>query len=193
MQFTATAHHTKHFKFVTDSCSQINSYICKLFIHSTSSEKKMETPLGTRTLILSKLYYGVLSKKLENLETERYYSILHFIKQHNGCCCQQNICDHLHIDKTAMVKVMDALVKAGMVVRKKNPEDRREHCISLTRKGESETREISRTFRRLDKKLFGNISGKDRQAFMNVLNLLTESLNELPKNDLFFNYKKTRK
>ena len=40
---------------------------------------KPDIPVGTRALILSKYYYGVLSKSLENLEIERYYSVLYFL------------------------------------------------------------------------------------------------------------------
>ena len=89
--------------------------------------------VGTKALILSKLYYSVLSKSLENLDVERYYSILFFLNEHNGCN-QQNICNNLAIDKTAMVKVIDHLIKVGFVDRNVNPDDRREHFIVLTKK-----------------------------------------------------------
>jgi DNA-binding MarR family transcriptional regulator len=154
--------------------------------------KEIEIPLGTKTLILSKLYYGVLSKKLEQLDTERYYSILYYISQNNGCSCQQDICDNLHIDKTAMVKILDSLGKAGLIERKVNPKDRREHFISLSKKGEKQTKEITKTFSTLDKHLFNSVSEKDRNTFNAVLERLTENLKEIPKNDLFFNYKKTK-
>ncbi|MCE3226642.1 MAG: regulatory protein MarR [Bacteroidetes bacterium] len=155
-------------------------------------KKELEVPLGTKTLILSKLYYGVLSKKLEQLDTERYYSILYYISNRNGCCCQQEICDNLYIDKTAMVKILDSLSKAGLIERKVNPRDRREHFISLSKKGEKQSKEIARTFTTVDKQLFNNISEKDRNTFNSILEKLVANLEEIPKNDLFFNYKKTK-
>ena len=39
------------------------------------------------------------------------------------------------LDKTAMVKVMDALILLGYIEKKINPRDRREHFVSLTKKG----------------------------------------------------------
>lgn len=150
-------------------------------------------PLGTKTLILSKLYYGILSKNLEKLDTERYFSVLHFIGNHNGCCCQQEVCDNLHIDKTAMVKILDTLTKAGLIERKTNPEDRRQHFLVLSKKGEKQTKEISKTFESLDKEMFKGISIKERDTFKKVLDQLISNLQEQPKNDLFFNYKKTKK
>ncbi len=153
----------------------------------------MEIPVGTKMFIVSKLYYGVLSKSLENLDTERYFAVLHYIQNNNGCCCQQNICDQLAIDKTAMVKILDVLTKAGFTERKTNPKDRREHFISLSEKGKKQTKEITKAFQKLDLEMFNGVSEKDKLTFMNVLSRTSENVKQLPANDLFFNYKKTKK
>ena len=153
----------------------------------------IEIPVGTKMFIVSKHYYGVLSKSLENLDTERYFSVLYYIQNNNGCCCQQNICDRLAIDKTAMVKILDVLAKSGFIERKTNPKDRREHFISLSEKGKKQTKEITRAFEKLDAEMFKGVSDKDRITFMNVLAKTSENVKQLPANDLFFNYKKTKK
>jgi len=156
------------------------------------SESGYNIPIGTQTLILSKLYYGIISKKLEKLDIERYFSVLHFIQNNNGCCCQQEVCNTLHIDKTAMVKILDSLTKAGLIERKTNPEDRRQHYLTLSKKGEKQTKEITKTFEALDEEMFAGFSEKEREIFKNVLDRLTEKLQDIPKNNLFFNYKKTK-
>ena len=153
---------------------------------------EIEIPIGTKTMILSKLYYGVMSKNLEKLDTERYFAILYYIQNNNGCCCQQDICDSLYVDKTAMVKILDVLTKTGFIERKVNPKDRRQHYISLSKKGEKQTKEISKSFGALDKQMFDHISEKDKLIFKTVLKQLTENLLEIPKNDLFFKYQKTK-
>ena len=149
-------------------------------------------PVGTEALILSKLYYGALSKNLEKLEIERYYSVLMFLYHHNGCC-QQVICDNLRIDKTAMVKVLDYLSKANCIERKVNAGDRREHFIYLSKKGIKYSKEIIKTFGELDQKAFGTITENEKKVFRKVLHHLSDNLKVLPSNDLFFNYKKTKK
>lgn len=151
---------------------------------------KHDTPVGTQALILSKLYYGVLAKSLENLDIERYFSVLYFLHRHNGCC-QQFICNNLAIDKTAMVKVIDHLIKLGFVDRNVNPDDRREHFIVLTKKGLKQTEEIVKSFKALDAEIFSTISKEDQATFNKVLCQLSVRLKELPATDLFFNYKKT--
>jgi MarR family transcriptional regulator for hemolysin len=156
------------------------------------SKAEIKIPIGTKTLILSKLYYGILSKSLEKLDTDRYYAILNYIQNNNGCCCQQNICDSLFVDKTAMVKILDSLTKSGLIERKVNPEDRRQHYILLSKKGEKQTKEITKTFSIIEKQMFRDISENDKHTFKTVLEHITENLKGIPKNDLFFDYKKTK-
>lgn len=153
---------------------------------------KGQLPIGTETLILSKLYYGVLNKSLEHLDVERYYSVLIYLHDHKKCC-QQTICNDLMIDKTAMVKVLDYLSKNGYIERKTNPEDRREHFISLSAKGLQGTKEILKAIRLIEKNTFKGISEHERNSFKRVLLQMTTNLKEMPSNDLFFNYKRTKK
>lgn len=146
--------------------------------------------VGTKALILSKLYYSVLSKSLEDLDVERYYSILFFLNDNNGCN-QQYICNNLAIDKTAMVKVIDYLIKVGFVDRNVNPDDRREHFIVLTKKGLKQTNEIVKAFEDIDREIFSSIPKEEQVIFNKVMCQLSSKLKELPANDLFFNYKQT--
>ena len=152
----------------------------------------MDLPVGTKALILSKWYYGVLSKTLEHLDVDRYYSILYFLNENDGCT-QQHICNNLAIDKTAMVKVIDCLIKMGMVQRKINPDDRRQQLIILTKKGIKQTAEVVNAFETLDAEIFSNVATADKDLFIKVLCQLSSNLKELPSNDLFFNYQKTIK
>ncbi len=156
----------------------------------TKNESKLS--IGTKALILSKLYYSVLSKSVENLDIERYYSILHFLHENKGCN-QQFICNNLSIDKTAMVKVMDYLIEMGYVQKELNPTDRREYLIVLTKKGLKQTEQIVKAFEDIDAELFSKISKQEREVFNKVICVMSARLKELPAHDLFFNYNKTAK
>jgi len=149
-------------------------------------------PTGTQTLIFSKLYYGVLTKSLDKLDIDRYFAIILFLSN-NKNCCQQVICDSLMVDKAAMVKVLDYLSKAGYIERKVNPKDRREHFIVLSKKGEKQTKEIAKTVELIEKKTFENITKQEEVIFNKVIDQMLENLKELPSNNLFFNYKNTKK
>ncbi len=149
-------------------------------------------PIGTKALILSKLYFGVLSKSLESLDIDRYFSTLYFLNQHQGCT-QQCICNHLSIDKTAMVKVMDALIESGYIEKKVNPRDRREYFVFLTKKGKRQTEKIVTAFTWIDLEIFKSISFEEQENFNKVLLKIETNLKRLPAKDLYFNYKKSSK
>ena len=89
--------------------------------------------------------------------------------------------------------MIDYLIKANIVERKLNPDDRREYFIVLTKKGLKQTTEIVNAFKRIDEKIFANTSKQDQLVFHKMLGQLASSLKELPATDLFFNYKKTEK
>lgn len=151
-----------------------------------------DIPTGTRTLLLSKLYYGILSKSLDKLDIDRYFAVLLFLSKHKNCC-QQVICDNLLIDKAAMVKVLDYLSKAGLIGRKTNPNDRRQHFIVLSKKGEKQTKEIQRTVQLIEQKVFENVPKADEIVFKRVMEQLSINMKQMPLNHLRFNYKNTKK
>lgn len=152
----------------------------------------MNIPIGTQALILSKVYFGVLVKNLEDLDIERYFSVLYFLRDNNGCS-QQFICNHLAVDKTVMVKVIDYLVKNEYVRQETNPLDRREHFVLLTEKGAEKTEEVVKAFKKLDREMFAGVPKEEKDAFLATLDLVTEKLKKMPGKELFFNYKKTKK
>lgn len=150
----------------------------------------LKLPIGTKALILSKMYYGVLNKKLENLDIDKYFALLYFLKFNNGCK-QQFLCNNLAIDKTAMVKIIDYLIKSGIVDRNVNPQDRREHFIVLTKKGMRYAEEAEQAFNSLDEKMFNGVNKEEKQIFESVLNKMMLNVVELPAIDFIFNVKKT--
>lgn len=150
----------------------------------------LKLPIGTKALILSKMYYGVLNKKLETLDIDKYFAVLYFLKFNNGCK-QQFLCNNLAIDKTAMVKIIDYLIKSGIVDRNVNPQDRREHFIVLTKKGSRYAEEAEQAFNSLDEKMFDGISKEEKQVFENALNKMMLNVVQLPAIDFVFNVKKT--
>ncbi len=151
----------------------------------------IEIPTGTKTLIFSKLYYGVLTKSLSKLDIDRYFAVILFLNS-NKKCCQQNICNNLMMDKAAMVKVLDYLTKAGYIHRITNPLDRREHFIELTIKGIKKSKEILKSVHEIEQKAFLGVTKKETLIFNKVLHSLSNNIKELPSTNLFFNYKNTK-
>lgn len=91
-----------------------------------------------------------------------------------------------------MVKVIDYLIENGYVKRCVNPNDRREHFILLTTKGEEKSQQIAEAFDGLDKELLTGLADAEKKLFQNVMEQLTQKLRVLPADDLFFEYNKTK-
>lgn len=93
------------------------------------------------------------------------------------------------VDKTAMVKVLGYLKKAGYISSHVNPNDRREHFIGLTALGKSKTKKVIKAFNTLDLLMFKEVSKKEKETFIKVMGKVTALLANLPAEELFFDYK----
>lgn len=150
-------------------------------------------PLGRGFAILAKNYFGALTKLLENSEVERYYSILILLDKTEEYCTQQFICEQLKIDKVSMVRMIDHLIKKGLVKKVQNEKDRREYFIELTTKGIKTMPELYEAIQKLNKAAFKGVPKEQQKQFMDQMNLILQNLESLPSETVYINYKKAVK
>jgi DNA-binding MarR family transcriptional regulator len=150
-------------------------------------------PLGRSLAILAKTYYGALTKRLEHLEIERYYSILILIEVHGNECTQQFICDALKMDKVSMVRIVDYLIEKKYVKKVVNPKDRREHFIQLSKKAVDILPAIHQAIDEVNSEALRGISKEKQKELYAHLNSIQENLAYLPSEKIYINYKKAVK
>jgi len=150
-------------------------------------------PLGRSLSVLVKSYFGALTKRLEHLEIERYYSVLIFIEQAKKGCTQQCICDHLRIDKVSMVRMLDHLIEKKFLKKTVNPTDRREHVIELTPKGEKALPEIHAAIKGLNKDAFKGLTKENQKELYNWIRVIQSNLDPLPSEKIYINFKKANR
>src|SRR5438132_14067287 len=63
-----------------------------------------------------------------------------------GPISQQELGEQLGIDRTTVVELIDELERKGVVVRRRNPSDRRSYALSLTPKGRTVQKRAARAF-----------------------------------------------
>ena len=148
--------------------------------------------MGRNLAVLTKMYYGALTKKLGHLELERYYSIIFFIACSKKPCSQKYIAEHLLIDKASMVRIMDFLSGQNFIRRETNPMDRREQFIILTEKAKRIVPEIGTAIKELNNAAMKGIQKKDKATFYSFLDTICTNLQQQPKNKVTINYKATR-
>lgn len=151
-------------------------------------------PFGRSLAILTKSYYAALTKRLEHLEIERYYSVLILIEcQEEGACTQQFICDQLKIDKVSMVRIIQYLIDKKYIQKLVNPADRREYLVELTRKARQVLPDIHHAIEEVNEAALDGLSKIQRKELYHSLSGIQENLNRLPAEKIYINYKKSTK
>ncbi len=72
-------------------------------------------------------------------------------------------------DKTRLIGLLDELAEAGLVVRERDPADRRSHIVRLTPDGEARHAAARAGIRALEDELLGALSAAEQRAFRAML------------------------
>ena len=88
---------------------------------------------------------------------------------HNEKSKMNCLAKHLKISPPATTGLIDRLIAQGMVLRKDDEKDRRIVWIELTSKGKAIIRNIRKEKVRTLIDVFGRISEKDREHYLNIL------------------------
>jgi DNA-binding MarR family transcriptional regulator len=99
------------------------------------------------------------------------FAVLHHLQQ-AGPLSQQEIGSALRINPSNLVGLLDALEGDGLVVRPRDPTDRRRHLVELTAEGERRLVEAKRAVQAAEQDLLAPLSEAERVQFKAVLERL---------------------
>ena len=100
--------------------------------------------------------------------SQYHYSVLALLGEQPRKA-QAAIADALGLDPSQLVGVLDALEHRGLVERRRDPEDRRRHIVTLRAKGRAELAKLRKTIDRLEDELFAPLDAQSRKAFHELL------------------------
>ena len=89
----------------------------------------------------------------------------------------------LHVNRTMMVALIDAMEEAGLVERHRNPADRRSYALELTDKGRRMLSELTSGIRRAETELTEPLTERERQRLQELLCTIVvsgEETHEIP-------------
>ena len=92
-----------------------------------------------------------------------------------GPVSQQALGEQLGIDRTTMVELIDQLEQQGVVVRRRNPADRRSYALSLTPRGRTVQKRAARAFNAAAAEFFGPLKSAEQQALTDMLRRIIAS------------------
>lgn len=157
---------------------------------SDKDKQLFEQPLGKSMAVITKNYWGALSKKIEHIGIDRHFTTMVAIDKAKEKCTQQYLSDLLKIDKVAMVRVLDYLVEKGMITRTVNPVDRREHIIQHTPKAKKIMPVIHKGIADMNKIALKGLSKNDQGLFKEFIENIILNLRNLPVNIVDIKIKK---
>lgn len=95
-----------------------------------------------------------------------------------GPISQQALGEQLGIDRTTVVELIDELEQQGVVVRRRNPADRRSYALTLTPKGRTVQKRAARVFDAAADEFFDALGPTERQALLGMLRRLISAADE---------------
>ncbi|MGA0565143.1 MarR family winged helix-turn-helix transcriptional regulator [Ancylobacter sp. VNQ12] len=104
--------------------------------------------------------------------SEAVASPLVWLKRLGGGVRQVTLASHVGIQGTSLVRLLDQLCDAGLVVRRDDPADRRTKTLWLTAAGEQLAERIERAIAQLRAQVFTDVSEEDIAATHRVLDAI---------------------
>lgn len=120
--------------------------------------------------------YTAAALRQNNVELTPEQFLLIDLLWNHGPMSQQAIADEMQKDKNSVTKLVDALEIKGLVIRKKDENDRRSNLLVLTQKAEGMKESAKeKGISVLDRALEG-ISEEELKAFLATLNKLNANM-----------------
>ncbi|MFC9755341.1 MarR family winged helix-turn-helix transcriptional regulator [Streptomyces sp. NPDC056921] len=109
------------------------------------------------------------AQELEPLDLENHHAgiLLHIGLL--GMQTQRQLVDGMGVDKSTMVRTLDALEARGLVRREAHPTDRRAHAIVMTNAGRAMLDRVTTAVRRTDEQMTMCFTPEERELFHSMV------------------------
>jgi DNA-binding MarR family transcriptional regulator len=128
--------------------------------------------LASTLFLLARLGYAIKARVLDELEQAGFsmyeYSVLALLGE-GTCEAQATVADVLRLDRSQLVGILDGLEERGLIERRRDPNDRRRHSVSLTPGGQRELVKLRELVGRIEESLLEPLDEQSRKALHEAL------------------------
>jgi len=122
--------------------------------------------------LLARMGLGFKARAIARLERDGFelydYSVLALLAE--GVRERQStMADALALDPSRLVALLDSLERRGLIVRQRDPDDRRRHVVRITDDGERALERLRQTSRELEDEFFAPLDAESRKTFHELL------------------------
>jgi MarR family transcriptional regulator, lower aerobic nicotinate degradation pathway regulator len=125
--------------------------------------------------LLARLGFGFKAKAIAKFEQAGFeiydYSVLAILAE-GAQETQATIADMLTLDPSRLVALLDSLEERGLIVRQRDPQDRRRHLVSITAAGKRQLTRLRGMIKELEDVFLAPLDQESRKTFHDLLSQL---------------------
>jgi len=128
--------------------------------------------VSSTAFLLKRLGFAVKERWHEAFEPTglmpQHHAVLSLLGE-GTCSAQWMIADRLDYDRSQIVGLLDDLEERGLVLRKRDPVDRRRHLVTLTDAGRAKLRELGTLTKTVEKDFLAPLDAEERRTLHDLL------------------------
>jgi DNA-binding MarR family transcriptional regulator len=122
--------------------------------------------------LLARLGFGFKAKAMTRLEEAGFeiydYSVLAILAE-GARETQANIADALDLDPSRLVALLDSLEERDLIIRQRDPHDRRRHVVSITTTGRRKLSKLREMIKQLENEFLAPLDETSRKTLHELL------------------------
>ena len=128
--------------------------------------------VASTVFLLGRMGFELKKRAIETFEDAGFslydYSVLALLAE-GARETQATIADSLRLDRSQLVGLLDALEDRGVIERKRDPNDRRRHSVTLTADGTRELENLRSLIKRVEEDFLTPLEAGDREKLHGLL------------------------